>query len=352
MTESHDRRAFFKQLLRGAAQTAAEVGDAFKGAQEPLLQSEPEPDPWQMTWGTGLNDRPVEATAATRAATETDLRELAEEVGLGERVDDVLAHARTSLRITRGDYFARSHLGGLPDVPEGFEWPTSGDVELAFLAQIRLEEVAAAAPGPLPLPATGALLVFYDLERRPSGLQPGDGAGIRIVHLHADADDLHPAEGDHAALVEMPVAFSPEVTLPAESAGLPESLVLNVEELDRWQRLRERLAERQGVEVEDRAVDWHALHRLLGHPDTTAEGMQLEAQLAFNGIDLNTGERYFNPAVSDLERGAEQWRLLVQISADDELALQLGFPVGRLFVWIREDDLAYGRFGDVWAFVR
>jgi uncharacterized protein YwqG len=151
---------------------------------------------------------------------------------------------------------------------------------------------------------------------------------------------------------ELALALSAEVTLPAEAAGFPASLQLGGYELDAWQRVREGLAERQGVEIEVRSIEWHALHRLGGHPDTNDDQMQVDAQLVANGIDLNSGERFYDPRVADLEQGAEQWRLLLQLSSDDEVGLQLGYPLGRMYVWIREDDLAAGRFDDVVAFVR
>jgi uncharacterized protein YwqG len=347
MEAGHDRRAFFKQLLRGAAQTAVEVNEALRGAQEPEA---PAVDEFQMTWGgSSLDERPVAAGPTSSVATEDELRTLVAEVGLESRVADVLAHAQASVRLTRGDFSGGSRLGGAPDLPAGFEWPTDRDEELAFVGQISLDELAALDDS-LPLPARGRLLFFYDLARRPDGLPPSDGGGVRV--LHVDADELEPAGAERVELPELPLRLSREVTLPGESAGLPGSLELDVEELDAWQRLRERLAELQGVEVEDRAVDWHALHRLLGHADTTHDGMPLDAQLVSNGIDLNTGERYFDPRVADLETGADQWRLLFQLSSDDELGLALGYPLARLFVWIREDDLRHGRFGDVWAFVR
>jgi uncharacterized protein YwqG len=80
--------------------------------------------------------------------------------------------------------------------------------------------------------------------------------------------------------------------------------------------------------------------------------MPLDAQLVSNGIDLNTGERYFDPRATELETGAGDWRLLFQLSSDEELDLSLGYPPGRLYVWIRRDDLVEGRFDRVWAFVR
>jgi hypothetical protein len=136
------------------------------------------------------------------------------------------------------------------------------------------------------------------------------------------------------------------------SAGLPPELGLGRFELAGGPGIRAALAVLLGVALEDRSVEWHALHRLGGHPDTTEEGMQVDAQLAFHGIDLNSGERWYHPRVAELEPGAKDWRLLLQLSTDDALGIQLGYPLGRLYAWIREDDLRAGRFDDVWAFIR
>lgn len=349
MESGSDRRAFFKQLLRGAAQTAVEVNDALRGLPE-AAAAQASADEYQMTWGgTSFEGRPVAADPTGHVATDEELRSLAAEVGLETRVDDVVAHAERSVRLTRAELAGDSRLGGAPDLPAGFAWPTSRDVDMGFLGQIRLDEIASLG-APLALPTQGALLLFYDLERRPVGLQPADLGSVRVIHL--DDEELETAGAERVALPELPLCLSVEVTLPGESAGLPDTLSLDMTELDAWQRLRERLAILQGVEVEDRAVDWHALHRLLGHADTTHEGMALDAQLVFNGVDLNSGERYFDPRVGDLEASADRWRLLLQVSSDDDLDLALGYPLGRLFVWIRDEDLRHGRFDDVWAFVR
>jgi hypothetical protein len=192
------------------------------------------------------------------------------------------------------------------------------------------------------------LVLFAALDSRPTGLQPNDKGAVRVLLVDGE---LELVEGRNA-LTEVPLRFSTELSLPSEAAGFPEALVLEGLELDAWQRIREGLAERQGVELEDRSVDWHALHRIGGYADTMEEGMHVDAQLVFNGIDLNSGERYYVPHVSDLEKDAHHWQLLLQLSSDDEAGLQLGYPLGRLFVWIREGDLGQQRFDDVWGFVR
>jgi uncharacterized protein YwqG len=246
-------------------------------------------------------------------------------------------------------------LGGVPDVPPGFEWPDWRGGDLGFVGQIRLADVAALdgfdAPGQTPLPPDGLLLVFFDLDMRPAGLRPADRGSCRVI-LVDGSSALAPAADRTAALAERAVGLSVELTLPSESAGLPDSLGLDPHDLDTWQQVREQLAELQGVEVEDRSFEWHALHRVGGWPDTTEGGMEADCQLVTNGIDLNAGERYFDPRVPELEAGADRWRLLLQVSSDDDLGASFGYPVGRLYVWIRDEDLRAARFDDVWAFVR
>jgi uncharacterized protein YwqG len=345
MADTHDRKSFFKQLLRGAATTAQEVSEAFRDAQG--FDEPQSPDPYGLTYGTTYEQRPEPAPPVERTATETDLRELADGNDLGGRFPDLVDHARTSIRLTRGGFEGRSRLGGAPDLPAGFAWPSWRDEELDFVAQLDLADVAKLG-APTGLPQQGLLLVFTSLSARPTGLRPDDRGGTRVFLVDGE---LEIAAG-RGSLPELPLAFSAELTLPAEAAGFPASLQLGGHELDAWQRVREGLAERQGVELEDRAIDWHALHRLGGHADTTEDQMWVDAQLVFHGIDLNTGERYYDPRVPDLEKDAEQWRLLLQLSTDDEVGLQLGYPLGRLYVWIRQDDLAQARFDDVVAFVR
>src|SRR5262245_58266351 len=54
-----------------------------------------------------------------------------------------------------------SCLGGAPDAPPGFTWPTHDGGPLAFLAQIDLGEVPD-FPGRDLLPAAGRLYFFYE----------------------------------------------------------------------------------------------------------------------------------------------------------------------------------------------
>jgi len=333
MSDASDRRRFLRSLLRSGVEAVREVSSA--------LGPEPEP-PWEPELPLGL--KPLPAAPVPRRAGLDDLREVCLEAGLPEaRVADAERLARGSLRLTRAAEGGRSRLGGVPDVGDGFEWPVWRDLELDFLGQIDLAEVAGVMPGRLP--ADGLLLLFAALGERPTGLSPDDRGSCRAILAPAGAA---PATRP-ARLAAYPLELSVELMLPQAYSLHVEPLDLDTDELDAWETARERLAERQGVVLEERTPDWYSLHRLLGYADPAGHGeMELDCQLASNGLDLREGQGYFDPRRTELEPGARDWRLLLQLSSDDALGLSFGDEFGRAYLWLREDDLETGRFDRAW----
>ena len=334
MSDGHDRRSFFRELFRGAQRAAGELA-SFRDSLA---------DHGEQAWGPGLagysetTQRPVPALPVWRLASAEDLRDICRQVDREGWADAAAALARPSIRLTP-DVDGLSWLGGSPRVPAYFEWPTWDGLELVFLGQLRLADLPSTA-----LPDTGSLLLFFALDRTPRGLKAADDGACRV--LHVTEEPVEELLRGHA-LPEMAVSASVELTLPDD----PEPLIeLDGWALDEWAGLRERLAAAQGTELEERATEYHALHRLLGYPDTYAGGMELDAQLVANGIDLDD-EPYTHPRIDELSPGAAGWRLLLQLSSDDELGVELDY-LERLFVWIRDEDLRAGRFDRVRAFVR
>src|SRR3954453_1296772 len=107
MADSHDRKSFFKQLLRGAVTTTQEVTHAFQDVQGFDTPTPPD-DPYGMTIGDTYGQRPGAAPATPRAAAAGALNELAHGNDLGRRMIDLTDHARVALRLTRGDGSGRS----------------------------------------------------------------------------------------------------------------------------------------------------------------------------------------------------------------------------------------------------
>ena len=75
--------------------------------------------------------------------------------------------------------------------------------------------------------------------------------------------------------------------------------------------------------------------------------MQLDCQLASSGIDLRCDAGYDDPRAAQLEGGAADWMLLLQVDTDDKAGWMWG-DCGTLYYWIRRPDLLAGRFDRVW----
>lgn len=308
------RRGFLRDLIRSATQSI----DAIRDASE----SEPTLEPSFVREGSGV---PVAAPPAARLATHDELRALCGEVGLAHRAENAAALARVGVRLTPSSG-GTSTIGGTPRADDDFGWPEWQDERLQFVLDVDL----ASLPASLPLPREGRLLLFAS-RHAPAGRSPDDAGAVAVRYA---GDAIGAEEG-------VKLAPSAELVLPPE----PDVLELPGDELAIWGELRARLAAAQGVELEEAADDYHALHRVLGFPDAVAEYMEVEAALVARGLDLDDDDTYAH------RDAATPWTLLFQISSDADAGVELPL-YERLFVWIREEDLAAGRFDDVRAFVR
>jgi uncharacterized protein YwqG len=252
-------------------------------------------------------------------------------------------------RIEIGD----SRIGGIPDVPPGFEWPRWVPAEernnkfaepwrpdapapLGFIAQIDLSALPSIDGT---FPNAGWLYFFYDRFCEPWGYDPADRGCCRVVYANCersillrtkvppDADPQHTAE---PCLVES----WPELTLPED---FPDA-EYGTPAYDAYHTLCEELTKGGG----------HTHHRLLGHPQIIQNPMELECQLASNGVYCGDPSGYQHAKAEVLTAGAENWRLLLQIDTDEEGPGWMWGDVGRIYFWIKKQDLATLRFDDVW----
>jgi uncharacterized protein YwqG len=341
VAKASDRRRFFAELIRSSAQVASQASSALRTGGE--LVRAGEPDFWLGS--------PARAEPVRHQVSVQELLALCEEVGLSaDRAAATQRLIRPSVRLTGGGPAdtGASRLGGAPDLPPEFEWPRWRGEELAFLGQLDLAAVAGCVPE-AGLPVAGLVLFFYDAVRKPSGLEPGHAESCRVV-VAAEGQPLGPAPRERAAFRPCPLVLSRELMLPPAHSFQLDPLDLDETELAAWGLLRARLAELQGVVVEEYSPGPLALHRLLGQAEPVyGREMELDCQLAANGLDLSDGEGYADPRRDELEPGAAEWRLLLQLSSDPELGWDWSDTFGRLFVWIRADDLLAGEFDRVWA---
>jgi len=235
---------------------------------------------------------------------------------------------------------ASTRVGGAPGLPPDVDWPTWSDEPLIFVAQIAMTDLHGTAVAHL-LPPDGVLSFWYAGSDRSWGFDPADEGAARVIHFPAGVDlaerpipDGLPLDGPLA-----PCTWSPreELTIPPLESWTVDSWGLSEEEQERYFALQDWL---------DEGGDPTA-HRLLGHPDPIQDDMQLECQLVTNGLYCGDATGYKDPRRESLDAGAAEWRLLLQIDSDAALGSEWG-DAGRVYFWVREQDLAARRFDGAW----
>lgn len=102
-----------------------------------------------------------------------------------------------SLSLDHREAIGDVRYGGLPDMAADQVWPADADGKpLDFVAQINLAHMAGIAK--TGLPASGTLSIFYDLTERPWGIEPKEQASLRIIHATGAVEPRDLPEGVQA----------------------------------------------------------------------------------------------------------------------------------------------------------
>ena len=290
-----------------------------------------------------------------------DVHALAVAHGLEEHADRITESARTGILVEdvgEDDLGAESHLGGAPLLPRDFTWPEWRGRPLSLLAEVRLEDVRALDSESL-LPTDGRLLFFRDSADVAAaaggdfvedavgwGFDPGDAGGSLIFHVpDAGLEQRHPPPGltSHAILPRRRVSFRRRLTVVPWEAFFDD---VQDSAIDAYFEFAEALDTAQGVSASA------PIHQVFGHPDQIQGDMRLECQLVTNGLYAGDSSGYEDPRARELEPGASDWRLLLQLDSDEERLGVMWGDVGRLYVWIREQDLRARRFDAAWTILQ
>jgi hypothetical protein len=229
-----------------------------------------------------------------------------------------------------------SRLGGLPDLPADVAWPRGAKAPLSFVAQVDLATLPPSA-----LPEAGLLSFFYDLAEMPWDHTPGTPAPIAVIHTppgatlvprDRPADLVAPHQYAHVELRPIRVRAEVELTLPwprtkeYRTLGLPDAAYEPY--LDHvYAGLSKAWSNGHGAQ-----------HRMFGHAGAIQGDMTRRLAYAAAGKPVD------GPSDPAVEAAAAELRLLLQIDTDEALLAHWGD--GRLFYWIRESDLAAGRFSE------
>ena len=242
-----------------------------------------------------------------------------------------------------------SKLGGNPDLPLGFDWPTNMERPLDFLMQVNLVD-AHPFDAKRMLPLDGLLTFFYDLNDQPWGYDPNALDGFQVVY-HSSTSDLrqHSLPNEKHRLAEHTLDFHFMETLPHYGSRAADRLLdrarLSVQEEEAYLGLP---AQMEGLYF---TQEESGNHRLLGHSANIQDDMQLEAQLVTNGLDCGNTSGYDDPRRPALESSADDWLLLLQLDSDPSAGLMWG-DCGMLYWWIRREELAQQQFEHTWMTIQ
>ena len=251
-----------------------------------------------------------------------------------------------------------TRFGGAPDVPDGFEWDyfegkgsilddTVKSRPLAFIAQFDLEEMAQYDADGL-LPKTGVLSFFYEPESMRWGFDPKD-KGCARARWFPDKNALHTAEfpddlAEDYRFPMMKISASSELSYASY-----EDLSLQhdewVEDWDEFESVEESL----GIEEPDECS------KLLGWANPIQGNMTQQCELISRGYYLGHGWDDISPRDrQESEQWANRnWTLLFQLDCIVDGNFELAFgDGGRIYFYIRREDLAAGNFDNVWLILQ
>lgn len=266
-----------------------------------------------------------------------------QELGLNRVGEEIKKYSRNSIRLCTKVVeentipIGATKIGGRPDLPERFEWPRYNDNMLSFIAQISMSEISNFDTEKI-LPTSGILYFFYDCEQETWGFDPDDKGSWAVYYYNENIDELARLEipegvPEYARYHASKVSFKSEISVPYAYIG---SLDLTEEEQDAYTELCERLMGEEQM-----------INKLLGYPDQIQGDMQLECQLVSNGLYCGDSSGYESPKRAELEKYAKDWRLLLQIDSDENVQMMWG-DAGRLYFWIKEEDLRLKEFDKTW----
>ena len=254
---------------------------------------------------------------------------------------------------------AMSKVGGLPHLPENFVWPSKGRRPLMFLAQINLEQINPDHVPDNPLPRSGLLTFWADTAGLPWGFDPKDNGGYQVHYISDPIDSLEMRElppYDADGLEEEPqYPWTPfnecELQIKDDNCfdANPESVIdairSSISESD-----EDELCERFMDFIEAQGEESEGIHQLLGLPYQIQGDMRTECQLVSNGIYLgNQPPESENAKIESLKPGAKDWRLLLQLDSDYDAADWMWGDCGKLYYWIKDEDLRNADFSKGWC---
>ncbi len=235
----------------------------------------------------------------------------------------------------------RSRIGGTPELPEGTRWPYSGNLPLAFIAQINLEELPDIQERQL-LPAKGILYFFYEpTQNFDTAVLPPESPIYKVIY---NPDSPLPLKR---------LAFPPE--LAARYRLEPSCISFTVTEtfagiadpfsgsLDDFLNSFSNDMEILDIVRENSTTG----HQVLGYSDNV-QG-HFEGSCDWERLKRLHPQKSWDEIKDMAVSGAKEWVLLFQSpSWDGKFGTDWGYDGATVYFVIHKDDLLAGNFNETW----
>lgn len=339
--------------------------------------------------------------------TLNEVGEAIDQAGLERWRGSLLAVARPTIRYVAEPQLSActevsvSRIGGTPDLPSWIDWPRrppyadssnrhlgfgtedlslefralfqrrdqikGQEAYLPFLAQIDLAEAWGVQQFDIDLPKSGRLLFFYDVREIPTGDEPTDAVGFRVIWDDTPVSDLARAVApeelllDYLVFQEKKLSLSSGYVLPGWQTFAYEGTGIPLDELDKYSKLL--------CPYEDALISGHydqvpelALlpqHSLGGWGKVHQQGyMEVRCELARNVVSTRIDE-VFHENKERVRLQHSDWCLLAQLDCAEfdkpppewsaEALPYEWFTHHKLYFWIRRQELSSRCFEGVWV---
>jgi uncharacterized protein YwqG len=247
---------------------------------------------------------------------------------------------RPAVRLYKTDIERKSKFGGKPLVePKDFIWPLSNGKPMTFLAQLDLSEISNVYQYEW-LGNEGLLLFFYDINEMPWGFDPND-RGMWKVLFQSNPYEFAEFPLEYDKEYQIKESFiQPKLVdiLPSFDEPSIEKLNLSDDEVELYFDMIEETQETS--------------HQVGGFPSPIqGNHMELESQLASNGVNVGGPDGYQSDEAKQLKSGAKDWKLLFQFDTDDELEVMWG-DCGMIYFWVQENKAKKNQFDNSWLILQ
>jgi uncharacterized protein YwqG len=233
---------------------------------------------------------------------------------------------------------AKSKIGGQPHLMKENEWPKNElGKSLSFIGQLNFEEVSKFDKSGL-FPKQGLLSFFYCADQETWGFDPENCQRFKTIYIE-NLSGL--VKQDFPTDLESHSIFQPNLLSFTASLSLPTWEEDSIEGL-----------------IEDEDSDNYneassgSNNQILGYANCVQGTMELECQLVTNGLYCGDSTGYEDPRRKELETGKNDWVLLLQIDSDEEKTGMMWGDSGRIYFWIKKQDLLNKDFNNTWCILQ